>query len=196
MTNVPGMMNTLVSSCGISSSHSPLERADFLIKATCVEREEGHLRQIVGYLAEQPILLIPRQRIGWPLVMVWKELDFGGAEIDVSPCSSTHSDAARFRIRRTIFRPWLIVPTALPSRRRCSIHAVVLGSSCRRVAAVGGRAWRSGLLARARAIGKIGFDPPPNPVDKDWSSCERSVRSPRLLQSDGSRPFEPGCWEH
>jgi hypothetical protein len=71
-----------------------------------------------------------------------------------------------------------------------------LAAHQREAAAVGGRAWRRGLLARARAIGKTDFDPPPNPVDKDWSSRERSVRSPRLLQSDQSRPFEPGCWEH
>jgi hypothetical protein len=71
-----------------------------------------------------------------------------------------------------------------------------LAAHQREAAAFGGRAWRSGLLAPTRAIGKTDFDPPPNPVDKDWSSRERSVRSPRLLQSDQSRPFEPGCWEH
>jgi hypothetical protein len=58
------------------------------------------LRQIGWDLAEKPLLLLPRERIGWPLVMVWKELDFGGHEIQVSLCSSTHSDAARFRMRR------------------------------------------------------------------------------------------------
>jgi hypothetical protein len=44
-----------------------------------------------------------------------------------------------------------------------------LAAHQREAAAVGGRAWRSCLLARARAIGKTDFDPPPNPVDKDWS---------------------------
>src|SRR5215471_19797751 len=76
----------------------PRERTDFLFAAACVDGEQCHLSQMDWKVTEEPLLLIPVEWIRRSLLPVsGSSLILGAAESHVSPRSSIHSEASRFK---------------------------------------------------------------------------------------------------
>ena len=115
LTNDPGTIKTKVSNSGtltsqshcnlqISASRQPVLTANNAISARCAGRAENSCccsPQFNGY--------------GCRLLVSSSSFIRGARSSQVMPCSSIHSYSARFRIRRTTFNPWFVVPGALPS---------------------------------------------------------------------------------
>ena len=76
----------------------PAKLANFMISATRVDAEKGHVAQVQAGAPQKAVPVHPKRAVRGRLSVSRRSLIFGACRSQVSPYSSIHSPAARFRI--------------------------------------------------------------------------------------------------